>query len=215
MNKVVFIDFETTGLDPEINFPTEIAIMCIGFNMLGQPYQEEYSSLIQLPEGVEVSEFITNLTDITTEMCNTKGKPIEQVIAETQKFFNNEENTTIVAQSANFDLGYLSHHFGYEPDTFICTKTIETILNPHLSTSLNDTHSRYFPNATFEQTHRAMDDVHMLAQIYDAQLDTIGVVEAQFFENRIAVMPDRPLVFTPWNAKLMDFSQKFSKKEKQ
>ena len=146
---VAFIDFETTGLDPKENYPTEIAIKKVGISKLtAQPYVKEYQTMIKLPEGVEISEFIQKLTGLTTEMVNSEGKDITEVIPEVQDLIDND--TLVVAQSANFDLGYLAEHFGIEPDHFMCTKTIEFFTAPHLSTKLNDTHERYAPEVTFE-----------------------------------------------------------------
>lgn len=205
---IAFIDFETTGLDPKENYPTEVAIKLYYRNIIGKPETIEYQTLIKLPEGVEISEFIQDLTGLTTEKVNSEGKPLEEVIPEVQKLLS--ENVLVVAQNANFDLGYLSVHFGIEPDHFVCTKTIEFFTAPHLSTSLKDAHKRYAPDKTFEQTHRAMDDVNMLVDIYDGQFSLHGEDQMDFFKNKIAVMPERPLVFTPHNAVILDYSQKYS-----
>lgn len=208
MTTFTFIDFETTGLDPKENFPTEVAIKQIGVSLItGQPFEKTYESLIQLPAGVEISEFIQELTGLTTEKVNSEGKPLAQVITETQEFFNNDNNI-IIAQSANFDIGYLAVHFGFEPERFMCTKTIEFLTAPHLSNGLAEVHARYFPEGTFEQTHRAMDDVQMLVDIFNAQLSLHGMEGVNFFMNKIAILPDRPLVYAPVFGKYLDFSQK-------
>lgn len=204
---VAFIDFETTGLDPKECYPTEIAIKKVGVGSLGVPYVKEYESMIKLPEGVEISEFIQKLTGLTTEMVNTQGKAIEEVIPEVQELIDSQ--TLVIAQSANFDLGYLAEHFGIEPLHFMCTKTIEFFTAPHLSTKLNDTHARYAPEVTFEQTHRAMDDVNMLMDIFNGQVGVHGNEAMMFFKNKIAIPPERPLVFYPYNAIILDYSQKY------
>lgn len=209
MTTFTFVDFETTGLDPKENFPTEIAIKQIGVNLItGQAFEKEYSSLIKLPAGVEISEFITGLTGLTTELCNSEGKHLSQVVVETQEFFSNDNNI-IVAQSANFDIGYLAIHFGYEPEKFLCTKTIEFLTAPHLKNNLNDMHKRYAPEDTFEQTHRAMDDVNMMVAVFNGQLSVHGQAGVDFFLNKIAVLPERPLVYAPVFGKYLDFSQTY------
>lgn len=205
---IAFIDFETTGLDPQQCHPTEIAIRKIGIGVLGGMYDKQYESLIQLPEGVEISEFITGLTGLTTEKVNSEGRPLMEIIPEVQELIDNK--TLVVAQSANFDLGYLSVHFGIEPAHFICTKTIEFMTAPHLSTSLNEVHKRYAPEETFEQTHRAMDDVNMLFDIFYGQKQLHGDVGLYFFRNKIAVPPERPLVYTPYNATILDYSVRYA-----
>lgn len=205
---IAFIDFETTGLDPKENHPTEIAVKKVGISKItAQPYVREYESMIQLPEGVEISEFIQNLTGLSTEMVNTQGKPIEEIIPEIQNLIDSE--TLVVAQSANFDLGYLAVHFGIEAVHFMDTKAIEFFTAPHLSTSLNDVHERYYPEITFEQTHRAMDDVNMLSDIFNAQLAVHGNDAMIFFKNKVVIPPDRPLVYRPAYATYLDYSQKY------
>lgn len=210
-NSVAFIDFETTGLDPKDNYPTEIAIQKMGYSKLtGTPFIQNYQTLIKLPDGVELSSFIQELTGLTTEEVNSVGKPIEEVIPEIQRLLDNE--TMVVAQNANFDLGYLAIHFGIEPMLFMCTKTIEFLTAPHLSTKLSELHKRYAPDRTFEQTHRAMDDVQMLVDVFNGQIGIHGVDAMMFFVNKIAIQPDRPLIYTPQNAKILDFSAKYALK---
>jgi DNA polymerase III subunit epsilon len=204
---IVFIDFETTGLNPAENHPTEIALKSISVPFPATPLTTSYNELIKLPEGVEISEFIQNLTGLTTEKVNSEGIDINTVKKDIQNLFT--EETLVIAQSANFDLGYLKEHFDIVPEHFMCTKTIEFFTNPHLSTALNDTHKRY-SSKSFEQTHRAMDDVNMLIDIYNGQVVHHGGAEnMMFFMNKIAVMPERPLVFTPHNAIVLDYTQKY------
>lgn len=210
IKSIVFIDFETTGLDPKKDHPTEVALKHIGWSTItGQPTEKYYNTMIKLPKGVEVSEFIQELTGLTTEKVNSEGADKEKVMYDLQGLIS-ARDTLVVAQSANFDLGFLKEHFGIEPAHFICTKTIEFFTAPHLSTSLNDTHKRYVPTESFEQTHRAMDDVNMLFDIFFGQVETHGADALGFFKNKIAVMPERPLVFTPYNAIVLDYSIKYS-----
>jgi DNA polymerase III subunit epsilon len=215
VRQIAFLDFETTGLNPETDHPTEIAMRVVGFsNITGMAQDRTYETMIKLPEGVEISEFIQELTGLTTEKVNSEGKKKEQVISELQGMIPANE-TLVVAQSANFDLGYLKHHFGIEPAHFICTKTVEFFTAPHLSTSLNDTHKRYVPEGSFEQTHRAMDDVNMLFDIFFGQLEAHGKEGLDFLRNKIAVMPERPLVYTPYNAIVLDYTEKYAQKKTQ
>lgn len=209
MTSYTFLDFETTGLDPKANFPTEVAVKQISINpYTGQVNIKSYESMIQLPDGVEISPFIQELTGLTTEKVNSEGKSLAQVIADTQEYFNNNDNI-IVAQNANFDIGYLAVHFGFEPEQFMCTKTIEFLTAPHLPNGLNETHKRYVPEKSFEQTHRAMDDVEMLSDIFNSQIAVHGHDGINFFLNKIAIMPERSLVYAPVFGKYLDFTQKF------
>jgi DNA polymerase III subunit epsilon len=211
VNEIAFIDLETTGLSPENDHPTEIAIRKIGISKFtGYPYDQSYNEMIQLPEGVEISDFIQELTGLSTELVNTEGKPKDEIYQKVHELLS-ETETLVVAQSANFDLGYMKHHFGYEPAHFICTKTVEFMTDPTQSTSLNALHKRYAPEETFEQTHRALDDVNMMVDVFNGQIETHGQ-DMAFFRNKIAVMPERPLVYTPYNAKVIDYSVQYIKR---
>ena len=208
LTNIVFLDFETTGLSPEKDHPTEVAVKRLEQSPItGQWMQTDYNEMIQLPQGVEINDFIQELTGLTTEKVNSEGISKDQVKLDLTELI--DEKSLIVAQSANFDLGYLKHHFDIEPTHFICTKTVEFFTAPHLSTSLNDLYKRYAPEKSFEQTHRAMDDVEMMVEVFLAQANNYGADAFGFFVNRIAVMPERPLVYKPHNAIVLDYSEKY------
>jgi DNA polymerase III subunit epsilon len=201
---VTIIDFETTGLNPQEHFPTEVAVRRIDWKG-----DTDYSSMIMLPDGVEVPEFITKLTGLTTEKVNSEGAEKEEVLVNLMNLI--DENTLVVAHNANFDLGFLFHHFGIEPAHFMCTRTIEILTNPHLSASLQDVYDRLFPEKRVQE-HRAMSDVEMTSRVLNEQVLHIGKEEIQFFKNKVVRMPDRDLVYTPYNAKVLDFTQKYDSK---
>jgi DNA polymerase III subunit epsilon len=203
-SSVVIFDFETTGLNPIKDFPTEIALKVLDWRG-----ETDYSSMIKLPEGVEVPEKITELTGLTTEKVNSEGKDLAQVKAEIQAF--TDETTLWIAHNANFDLGFLFHHFGVEPTHFMCTRTIEILTVPHLNASLQPTYNRYFPEENITQEHRAMKDVEMTSDLFNAQTDT-HKEDIYFFYNKLVAMPDRDLVYTPHNSKVLDFTQKYDSK---
>lgn len=205
IDAVVIIDFETTGLDPKSDHPTEVALKRLKKNV----DNVEYETLIKLPEGVEIEEHIKELTGLDTEEVNSEGETKETVKGNLQRLIDG--NTLVIAQNANFDLGFLYHHFEIEPAFFFCTKTVEFMTHPDKSTRLNDMYKRY-SSAPLEQTHRAMDDVEMLKKVSFEQEQDLGEAHNYFFLNRIAVMPERPLVFTPHNAEIVDFSKLYVKR---
>lgn len=198
---VTIIDFETTGLYPTEDFPTEVAVRRIDWRGY-----TDYSSMIMLPEGVEVPAFITELTGLTTEKVNSEGAEKEEVLVNLMNMI--DENTLVVAHNANFDLGFLKHHFGIEPAHFMCTRTIEILLNPHLNASMEKVYNRMFPESLM-QDHRAMSDVEMLTRVFNKQAEELGKEAISFFKNRMVKMPDRDLVYTPHNAIVLDFTQKY------
>lgn len=198
---VTIIDFETTGLNPNIDYPTEVAVRRIDWRGA-----TDYSSMIMLPEGVEVPEKITELTGLTTEKVNSEGAEKEEVLVNLMNMI--DENTLVIAHNANFDLGFLFHHFGIEPAYFMCTRTIEILTAPHLNASLQNVYDRYFPEKRVQE-HRAMSDVEMTSRVLEKQIDLIGKDEIRFFNRKIVRMPDRDLVYTPHNAIVLDFTQKY------
>lgn len=202
VTSIAIIDFETTGLSPTEDFPTEVAIKKVGFGK-GMLYEQEYSSLIKLPAGETVPEFITELTGLTLDKLNWEGKPLAHVIPEVQNLIDSE--TLVIAHNANFDLGFLFHHMGIEPRSFMCTRAIAILTEPDKNASLNKLYARMFGDKT--QTHRAMGDVQMTFEVFDAFIQEIGAEELMFFLNKVVVMPDRELVFTPHNAQVLDFTE--------
>jgi|SRR5699024_1119071 len=201
---VAVIDFETTGLSPENDYPTEVAILKVN---LENGNEEEFESLIKLPKGVEVPSFITELTGLTTEKVNEKGQSIQFIKELLEEMIIND--TLVVAHNANFDLGFLYHHFGIKPVNFICTRTIEFLTNPEVSSSLEPTYKRYFEDV--EQEHRALKDVYMTINLFDKHKEVHGS-GIEFFLNKVMITPERKLVYTPDNAKVLDFSVVFEKR---
>lgn len=206
---VAVIDFETTGLDPNNEYPIEVAALkkYIDNQNSGEDQEEVYSSLIKLPTNVELSDFIKELTGLTTEIVNECGKELKEV-----KHFLNEllkDDTLVVAHNANFDLGYLFHHFQIEVKDFLCTRTIEFLTNPDKSCSLEPTYSRYFGNV--KQSHRALSDVFMTMELLEKHYEIHGE-GINFFLNKMVNTPERGLLYTPSNATVLDFDKQFIKK---
>jgi DNA polymerase III subunit epsilon len=208
---VAILDFETTGLSPQNDFPTEVAIYKVGVSKFtALPFEARYETKLKLPEGVEVPEFITNLTGLTTEDLNTNGIDLAEAIPEVQRLI--DQDTLVIAHNANFDLGFLFHHFGIEPAHFMCTRAISILTEPDKNASLKNVFARMFGEK--EQTHRAGDDIEMTLDVFNQFVGELGNDSMMFFKNRIVNMPDREISFKPYNAKVLDFTEKYvSKRE--
>jgi len=220
VNQVTFIDFETTGLDPAEDYPTEVAVRTMRVDeaswehlTVSELTVHDYSSLIKVPEHVEISEFIANYTGIDNELLDEEGREIYEVAQELAEYVE-DNNTLVVAHSASFELGYLYHHFGIVPSKFLCTKAVTFLEEPAESSSLEPSHKRLCPKTHSKQTHRAMGDVVMLSELFKVLLKQIGVDVMAHYANRLVVEPDRPLRFEPHNAKVLDLSITFDKKPK-
>lgn len=71
---LVFFDLETTGLSPKECFITEIAALKLKkANGVTKIFQS-FNSLVQLPDGIKLSEYIENLTGLTTDKINREGQ---------------------------------------------------------------------------------------------------------------------------------------------
>jgi len=206
---IAVIDFETTGLSPEGDYPTEVAIKKVGFNESDESHVDNYSSKIKLPEGVEIPERIAEFTGLTTQEVNERGTDIVEVIPKVQNLIDSE--TLVIAHNANFDLGFLFNHMGIEPAHFMCTRTISILTEPDENASLKNVFARMFGEK--EQAHRASNDVEMTMDIFEKFIEIHGIDGIMYFSNKMVNMPDRELVFIPYSANVLDFTQQYVSKK--
>ena len=94
MSTIAVIDFETTGISPNMgDRATEVAIVLLE----GGQVVDRFQSLMNA--GVRVNSFITQLTGITNEMVQA-APPVEQVMCEAARFV---AGRPMVAHNAAFD----------------------------------------------------------------------------------------------------------------
>ena len=183
-----FLDFETTGLD----YLNEQVIE-IGAIKLNGDYEEigRLHTMVQLTEGRELSQFITDLTGIKEEDTYFGVSEVSGLMI-LKEFIG---NTIVVAQHASFDLSFLSKAF--EPDKFICTRTMSQLLNPYESASLKALTARYGVN--LEGHHRSMNDVEATIEVFKImkeEMDGKGLPVM----NALMQSTERPLNFIPLSA---------------
>jgi DNA polymerase III epsilon subunit-like protein len=201
----VVLDFETTGLNHHEDDVIEIAAV-----RLDADFNEtaSFQTFVKLEKQVNVSEFITGLTGITTEMAQRgMHKPI--AFSMLRDFIG---HSIVVAQWAPFDLAFLKKKMGgFEPTKFICTKSLTSLIAPHESSSLGPTCARL--GIDLLDSHRAMADARATAAILKAYA-AMGPINP----NIIVVSPGRPLRHIPnrteaillkGGAVIVDFSNKF------
>lgn len=183
----VILDFETTGLIPSADDIIEIAAL-----RLDENFDEiaSYHTLVQLAERLEVPEFITGLTGLTTEQVN-RGTHLSVAMDNLVAFIG---TSVVVAQFAPFDLAFLhaKSYAKFQPLEFICTKSLTSLLEPSESSKLEDTCKRL--GIELDGAHRAMNDVRATAELLR--------VRAIEFEdnppkNTLVISEDRPLGFIP------------------
>jgi len=172
MNYLIF-DTETTGLPIKNDFSL-INMIELGYIIFNEKYEIVKESNNLIKGKYEVPEFITNLTGITKEKINEDGNDINIVFKE---FFDDIRNVEyILAHNNRFDLGILRKeierlNINYYYDDLIMKKinldTIQIfkkyidkkeIQNYKLQTIFNHFH----PDEKIIQTHRAIDDCHMV-----------------------------------------------------
>ncbi len=187
-----FIDLETTGLDYETEQIIEIAAVSTDL-------EREYGRMqmfVRLEKGRELSEFITNLTGITTE--DLKGGNISEPAVYSLGQF--AAGTTVVAHNAPFDLAFLSK-LGMEPQSFVCTRALAKLVEPTESASLKDVCARHDIDLTGH--HRAMNDVLATIEVF-RKLAPIAEARGIDYRNVVVSSPERPLNFVPYNAKVVE-----------
>lgn len=163
----VVFDFETTGLDSEIDRVIEIGAQ----KLINNTVIEEYSTFIHT--DVELSEVVQNLTGITPAML--EGQPhIEEVLPQFLSFI---EGSILVAHNAEFDMSMLRStcsRAGIDIDwPVFCTLKLARELLPDLERKNLDTLAEHY-GLTFESRHRSIGDVKVTVRVLNEMLGSEG-----------------------------------------
>jgi len=178
------IDIETTGLDYTTDHITEIAAI----RMDGVREYGRFHTFVRLPQGAEVSPFITELTGIKTEALT--GAPIEYHALSALRAF--AALTTIVAHNIPFDLSFLSH--AVDAEHFICTRALSRLVEPSESAKLADVCARH--HIELNGHHRAMNDAEATVKVL-VKLREIAEINGITYRNVVIDSKERPLTFIP------------------
>ncbi|KHC90409.1 DNA polymerase III PolC [Thermotoga sp. Mc24] len=155
----VVLDFETTGLDPQVDEIIEIGAVKIQ----GGQIVDEYHTLIK--PSREISRRSSEITGITQEMLENK-RSIEEVLPEFLGFL---ENSIIVAHNANFDYRFLRlwikkvMGLNWERpyiDTLALAKSLLKLRSYSLDSVVEKLGLGPFRH------HRALDDARVTAQVF-------------------------------------------------
>lgn len=158
---IVMLDFETTGLSPEMGDRiTEVAALRIADGVI----VERYVSLVNC--GVRVPAFITGLTGITQRMVDT-APPAHEVVPRLLEFIGAD---ALAAHNASFDEKFLraeSLRLGLEPAHMgtVCSLKLSRRVYPELySYKLGNLGSQL--GIAFRGTaHRAEADAEVAAEV--------------------------------------------------
>ena len=181
----IFIDIETTGLDP--NTCRVVQIAWATYSDLGT--LEAKRDFIVKPEGYSIPAESTIIHSITNEFALAVGKSIQKVLVELTKDI--KKSTTIVAHNAKYDLNVLINEFSrnnldnpfYElilnstthrptHKYVICTmiSTVDYCAIPHAKfgmkyPSLTELHNKLF-KSDFAEKHNARGDLEAMAKCF-------------------------------------------------
>jgi DNA polymerase III epsilon subunit-like protein len=102
INRVLVFDVETTGLikkNVPLPYITQMSFVVYDFNQ--QQIIKSYNYYIKIPDHVVIDPFITQLTRITHEICNTQGVDIIDALKDLYNCYMMSD--CIVAHNIEFD----------------------------------------------------------------------------------------------------------------
>lgn len=194
--RIVFLDFETTGISFDSDRIIEIGALAISKNGRG----EEFSTFVD--PGVPLPPAITSLTGITDEML--AGAP--KIGEVSKKFCEFVDGAIIFAHNANFEKNFIQRHLSEARCAdFVDTCEIAILLMPALKYFNLEKILNFF-NIKESEDHRALIDAldtyfamnHLVSRVassYTAErIETVaeGVSEfdggatGEFFKNLLA-----------------------------
>jgi DNA polymerase-3 subunit epsilon len=160
MPTIAVIDFETTGMSPEVGArPTEVAIVLTENGRVVDRFQSLMNA------GVTIPPFIVQLTGITNAMVRS-APPAEQVMADAARFVG---HTPLVAHNASFDRKVWQTELarlGLPADQpFACTVLLSRRLYPQAPNHKLGTLAQHLALPSTGRAHRALADAEMTAEL--------------------------------------------------
>jgi DNA polymerase III alpha subunit (gram-positive type) len=165
--RLVLLDFETTGLSYQKDKVIEIGMIVLDRNPLTNKFVvvEEYNRFIKI--DFKLDPVIINLTNITDEMLENEGIFESEVADKIYSVLN--DKTLFMAYNLQFDVSFLiemvkNYHRDFEFN-FDCLDVMAVYKDrqpyPH---RLKDAISFY--GVDVENTHRAVDDVKATLEVF-------------------------------------------------
>lgn len=168
METVAIIDFETTGLSPDMgDRTTEVAVVLVEKGQIVDRYQSLMNA------GVHIPAYVEALTGITNAMIR-KAPPTDEVMAALAEFVG---GIPLVAHNASFDSKFLDAEWSRirlrRKQNFACSMLLARRIYPaspdhKLGTLVNNLK---LPSAA--RHHRALADAEMTAQLWNKMLADI------------------------------------------
>ncbi|MFW3387833.1 UNVERIFIED_CONTAM: 3'-5' exonuclease [Kocuria sp. CPCC 205274] len=185
---IIILDIETTGLDPLQAEITEIG--AIKVNSVSLEVVGAFDKLIKIANPVP--EKITELTGITSELLNTKGKNLKNVLKELSEFCGGYD---IYAHNANFDKGFIrkaldDNKIEYHQSDWVDTITIFKKTFPNRTTyKLSSLIVDY--KLADKEDHRALSDAQHLLSLIKLARET---ETADIVKNVVKKQKEKPFV---------------------
>ena len=168
-NTVVILDFETTGLSPDMGDRTiEIGAVCIEDGQVTGQFQQ------LMNPGRRISGFIEDYTGISNDMLKD-APPCSEVMRQFADFI---DGYNLVAHNASFDKRFLDAELARISRTysgqFACSMLAARRIYPQASNHQLGTLVKYARIPVDGVFHRALYDSQMTARLWLAMLDSIG-----------------------------------------
>lgn len=160
MELTAVIDFETTGLSPEMgDRATEVAVVLVENGEIVDRYQSLMNT------GVRIPAYIEELTGISNAMIR-KAPPVTKVMRELAEFIG---KVPLVAHNASFDRKFLDAELGkirrQRSQEFACTMLLSRRIYPTSPNYKLGTLISHLGIPFTGQYHRAMADAEMTAYL--------------------------------------------------
>ena len=163
LDRVLVMDLETTGLDPERDEILEIGIVRMDCGKITARYEQLLDPLTPIPD------VITRLTGITNEECRDKPT-LKEVFFDVVDFL---KDGLIVAHNVRFDLEFLNRSWirlihddpPISEERVIDTLELSRILLPQLTTHRLGYLAEFF-GIDVRSSHRALADAEVTAFVF-------------------------------------------------
>ncbi len=200
--KIIFLDTETTGNEPEKDFLCQLA-----YKTEDETYCELFKPPISIPPEASA------ITHITNKMVADKETFKESKDYTKIKSLLENKNAVMVAHNARFDEAIIAKE-GIQPASTICTLRVARALDEkNVIPQYKLQYLRYYLDIEIEaEAHDALGDVLVLEKLYQRLLDKImkddNKSEAEAIEKMIDISSKPSLMnsfpFGKYNGKTLD-----------
>ncbi len=189
MQKLCFLDLETTGFEP-----TKDSIIEISFITTQNGQEINRFDQVIIPDKSKLSEFISNLTGITQEEIDTQGWNLNEHKTDILKKIG---EAVIIGHNIDFDINFLIENgIDVSKNDRIDTHELARIILPKEDSFALEVLSQKY-GFVHENAHRAMSDVEASENLFNFLLDKINKLPTDFLAQIKPVLETK----TNWYAK--------------